>query len=58
MYTLDGELVGVFDYIGACAEYIIQNNISRTKNVGQIRDHIAKSIRTNKPYLKHYFKTY
>lgn len=58
MYTLDGELVGVFDYIGACAEYMIKNNICRTKNVNQVRGYITKSIKTNKPYLKHYFKTY
>lgn len=58
MYTLDGNLVEVFDYIGACAEYIIKNNISRTSNVNQIRTYITKSIKTNKPYLKHYFKTY
>lgn len=58
MYSLDGEIIAVFDYIGACAEYMIETGISRSKNVEQIRTKITQSIKNNKPYCKHYFKTY
>lgn len=44
-----------FDWIGECAQYLIDNNFTSAK-VNSIRDNISNSIKTNKPYLNHYYE--
>ena len=47
--------IKTFDWIGGCAEYLIENNFTHNK-INNIRNLIAQSIKKNKPYLKHYYK--
>ena len=45
-----------FKWIGECAEFLIKNNITRSKNVNSIRTAISLSIKNNKKYYNYYFK--
>lgn len=47
-------LIRTFQYIGACAEYLIENNFTKSK-IDSVRNNITKSIKLNRPYLNHYY---
>ena len=51
-------LLGEFEYIGKCAEWLIKNNYTKAKRIHSIRTNITKSIKENKKYLglKFYYK--
>lgn len=56
MYDMDGNLIKEFSYIGECAKYMIDNGLTRSKNVDGVRERISLSIKNNKPYRKYKFK--
>lgn len=45
-----------FDWIGGCAQYLIDNQSAKTKNINSIRERIRICIKENKLYCNHYFK--
>ena len=47
--------VDTFEWIGSCAEYLIENNYTKA-NVDSIRTNITIAINKNKKYLNHYYK--
>lgn len=55
LYDIDMNYVGTFDWIGGCCQYLIENKYS-TSTINGIRSRIEVAIKSNKPYLKHYFK--
>lgn len=55
IHKLNGELIKTFNYIGECALYLINSNISNGK-IDSIRDRISRSAKTGKPYLGFMFK--
>lgn len=54
IYDLDYNLLEEFDFIGACAKYLQENEYTSAK-INSIRANITKSIKLNKPYLNHYY---
>jgi hypothetical protein len=54
LYYIDKRFVEEFAFIGACAMYLIENNMTSSKTKS-IRSSIAKSIEENRSYLNHYF---
>lgn len=56
LYDHDMNYIGRFDWIGGCAQYLIDNNITKSTSIDDIRDRISKAIKENKMYLKHYYK--
>lgn len=46
----------LFDYIGECAEYLINNGITRTHSIDSVRTAITQSIKSTKPYLGYNFE--
>ena len=54
IYDSDYNILGEFDFIGACAKYLRDNNYTVAK-IDSIRTNITQSIRKNKPYLNHYY---
>lgn len=55
MYDQNKNLVAYFDYIGACIEFLIENNITRSKRDDAIRTGIWKSIKKSVLYYGYYF---
>lgn len=55
LYDKDWNYIKTFDWIGECAEYLINHNLTKSK-VSTIRTNIGKSIKENKIYLNHYYK--
>lgn len=55
LYDINKNKIKIFKYIGECAEYLVENNITKAE-VNSIRANITNSIKKNKPYLRHYFK--
>lgn len=55
LYDINNNYIDTFEYIGACAEYLRDNNFTKAK-VDSIRGNIILSINNNKSYLKHYYK--
>lgn len=47
----------VFDYIGECAEYLIQNKLVKSKSASNVSAHISKAAKENKKYYGHSFTT-
>lgn len=56
MYDMGGNLIGEFSYIGECAKYMIDNGLTRSKNINAVRDKISSSIKNDKPYRNYKFK--
>lgn len=52
---IDGEWIE-FTYIGACAEYLIENGYTQAKKLNSVRSNIALSIKNEKLYLGLKFK--
>jgi hypothetical protein len=55
LYDIDFNFIEKFNWIGACAEYLINNNFTTAK-INSIRTNINKSIKFNEAYLNHYYK--
>lgn len=47
--------IDTFGWIGACAEYLINNNFTKA-NIDSIRNNITIASNKNKKYLKHFYK--
>ena len=56
LYDINKNFIKEFNYIGACANYLIINNFSKA-TVDSIRNNITLAIKKDKLYLNHYFKT-
>jgi len=56
MIDLNMHHLKTFKWIGECAEYLIDNNITKSKNVNSIRTAISLSIKKNRKYYNYYFK--
>lgn len=50
----DNKFVKHFDYITLCCEYLINNNISDSKNINTVKGQIYKSIKNNNLFKNHY----
>lgn len=55
LYDEKMNYVDTFEWIGSCAEYLIENNYTKA-NVDSIRTNITIAINKNKKYLNHYYK--
>jgi len=55
MYDINNNFIGEFNYIGACAEYLINNNLTNAK-INSIRNNLSKSAKTKIPYLNHIYE--
>lgn len=55
LYDINKNIIKEFLFIGECAEYLINKNITHSK-IDSIRTAITSSIKHNKPYLNYYFK--
>lgn len=56
LYDIHMNFIKEFKYIGACAEYLIKNGITKSK-IDSIRASIRLSIINSVPYLNHYYQT-
>lgn len=56
MYDMNDNLIGEFSYIGECAKYMIDNGLTRSKNINTVRGNISSSIKNNNPYSNYKFK--
>ncbi len=54
LYDINKVFIKEFNYIGACAEYLIKNNFTKA-NIDSIRANITNSIKIDRPYLRHYY---
>ncbi len=45
-----------FDYMGLCAEYMIDNNLLKSKNIASITTRISITAKNGKQYSGYYFK--
>lgn len=52
----DNNCIKEFSYIGECAKYMIEQNITKSKSINSIRDHISIAAHTNTPYYSYYFE--
>lgn len=55
MYNSDMHKVEIFSYIGQCAEYMREKEITKAKT-NTIRSNISQSVKSNKKYLGYYFE--
>jgi hypothetical protein len=55
LFDINNNFIEDFKYIGACAEYVKEHGYTKAE-INSIRSNIANSIKTNKPYLKKYYK--
>lgn len=44
-----------FEFVGECAQYLIDNGMTNTTSINSVRGQIISSIRNNKYYLNHFF---
>lgn len=55
LYDEEMNYIDTFGWIGACAEYLIDNNFTKA-NIDSIRSNIIIASNKNKKYLKHFYK--
>lgn len=55
LYDMKKNEIAEFNWIGACAEYLIENNVT-TSTVSSLRGRISKCSKENRPYKGHYFE--
>lgn len=55
LYDSNMNYIKTFEWIGGCANYLIENGYTKT-TIKNIRTNINKAIIDNKLYLKHYYK--
>ena len=55
LYDEEMNYIDTFEWIGACAKYLIDNNFTKAK-IDSIRGNIAIAVKKNKKYLKHFYK--
>lgn len=56
IYDKEGSFVKAFQYLGQCAEWMMQNNFCRGKSIHGVMSGIKKSIDNNKPYFNFIIK--
>lgn len=52
----DRKIIGTFDWVGGCAQFLIEQNIAKATSISYLRDKISRSIKQQTPYLDHYFE--
>ena len=52
----DNNCIEEFSYMGECAKYMIEQNITKSKDINSIRYHISIAARKNIPYYSYYFE--
>jgi len=55
LLDINRKIIKEFDYIGGCAEYLIENDFTKAK-IYSISYGISKSIKTQMPYLGHFYE--
>jgi len=55
LYDIYKNYIKEFNYIGACAEYLIENNFTKGK-LDSVSNNLSKSAKTKSPYLNHYYE--
>lgn len=45
-----------FLFLGECAQYLIDNGISKAKNVNSVRPYISQAAKSGEQYYNHYFE--
>lgn len=56
MYPHDGSDPIEFSYMAECANYLIDNGVTRCKDAYSVAGHISAAAKNNVPYYNNYFK--